>query len=219
MESENDLTNHINKIADKLNENNKHIQSLISNSVNSNELSTLGKNSAVDVNTKIKDANEFLKTTMLSIEKLRNQSDDISKKEIEKMLLSIKDISKKTNLLALNASIEAARAGDAGRGFKVVAEEIKKFSNSSDISVENISTSINAMRNIINETISAIETVSLELNNTVKEITNQSDAMMMALDVMTDENTQNHELLMKLSKENSELTRYLDNILILIKEK
>ena len=66
--------------------------------------------------------------------------------EMNSILDSIRDISNQTNLLSLNASIEAARAGDAGRGFAVVADEIRKLSDSSEKLVEQIAEIVNSIQ-------------------------------------------------------------------------
>ncbi|MCT4585927.1 MAG: methyl-accepting chemotaxis protein [Peptostreptococcaceae bacterium] len=90
-----------------------------------------------------------------SISELKEKSVDI--KEIVQI---IKAITKKTNLLALNASIEAARAGDAGRGFSVVANEIRDLANQSDLFAQNIN--------------DIVEDINLNINNTNNEIINEA---------------------------------------------
>lgn len=58
--------------------------------------------------------------------------------EINKMVSVVRDISSKTDLLALNASIEAARAGQAGRGFAVVAYEVARLAEKTGESIQNV---------------------------------------------------------------------------------
>ena len=73
---------------------------------------------------------------------------------VDELLSLIKDIADSTNLLALNASIEAARAGDAGRGFAVVANEVKKLAHRSIDSVEHINKILMEIKQSIKDTAS-----------------------------------------------------------------
>ncbi len=72
----------------------------------------------------------------------------------------IMEISNQTNLLALNASIEAARAGDAGRGFAIVAEEVRKLAISSSETVEKITTGLSGMDDSIDNIVSRIDKIN-----------------------------------------------------------
>lgn len=88
------------------------------------------------------------------VESLKRAIEDSkSVEKVNSLTDEILNISSQTNLLSLNASIEAARAGDAGRGFAVVAEEISQLANSSREAASNIQTINNMIIKAVNELI------------------------------------------------------------------
>lgn len=120
---------------------------------------------------------ELTKDNANKIEALAKQTT-----EIGSIVSTIDEIANQTNLLALNAAIEAARAGEAGRGFAVVADEVRALASRTSKSTREISTMVTQIQDEVNQatqsiaqSVTSMETVAdeaLKLSSTLDEITN-----------------------------------------------
>lgn len=88
--------------------------------------------------------------------------------QVNLSLAAIVNIAKQTNLLSLNASIEAARAGDAGKGFAVVASEVQKLAEQSGAIVESTSKVLSLITEKAKRTFEVVETGNIAVNNGIE---------------------------------------------------
>ncbi len=113
---------------------------------------------------------------ILSVEKIVNNSaDTVNKlgqrsKEIGSIVEAIASIADQTNLLALNAAIEAARAGEHGRGFAVVADEVRKLAEESQSAAQKIATLINDIQNDTNNAVSSMHDGSIAVREGTQSV-------------------------------------------------
>lgn len=151
---------------------------------NMENISSAINEASISIST-IASATEEMTTTILEISKntayARNISSDATLKmnhantsmallteaanQITSIINTISEISFKTNLLAINATIESTRAGEHGRGFAIVAHEIKELAQQTANSTEEVRTKINEIVNITNKNTQEIFSISTIIND------------------------------------------------------
>lgn len=126
----------------------------------------------------VNDLNDKARATIKATSVITNGIERLEKKSasIEEIMQVITDISEQTDLLSLNASIEAARAGDAGKGFSVVAEEIRKLAAKSMEAVNQIGEVVNSIQEETKETANSARTAEQIISSQEEALVNTIDA-------------------------------------------
>jgi methyl-accepting chemotaxis protein len=133
--------------------------------VSSTDTSEAAKKGGEMVNRTVKDIDAIAATAAESSRIIQTLGD--RSKEIGNIIGVISDIADQTNLLALNAAIEAARAGEHGRGFAVVADEVRKLAEQTTTATKEIEQTIGSIRTEVEKAISAMDNTASKVKSGV----------------------------------------------------
>ncbi|WP_254862541.1 methyl-accepting chemotaxis protein [Halovivax gelatinilyticus] len=168
-----------------------------------------GKEAASDAVTAMNAVDEDADAAVTEIERL--QSKII---EIEEITDSIQQVAKQTNMLALNANIEASRSGEADEGFSAVAEEVKELATDVQDSAAEID-------ELVDEIGDQTDRTADEVRDTRKEVSRNADAVAEAIDALDEiatYATQTHDGTQEISAASEEQAASIENVVELVDE-
>lgn len=174
------------------------------------ELNNVGLKAVTTLRDKSKETYETSEKIFAVVENLTNTTKDIGL-----FVESIENIAEQTNLLALNAAIEAARAGEAGRGFAVVADEVRKLADQSRKSTEEIN---NMMQSIQEESALAISSmesmkkVSQDQNLAVDKTNSSFNDIANAIEYIVTKINDVNTAVIKMQNDKTEVISAIENI-------
>lgn len=171
-----EMAHSIHDVADNANATSQLVQE-------ASDLSAQGQNSVSTTMTSVSELHQSLEAAKSIIHDLSSSS-----QQIEQILDVIGSIAEQTNLLALNAAIEAARAGEAGRGFAVVADEVRSLASKTQSSTGEIHSMISHLQQTAQHAVKAMEQGG-ELSELCRENAQNTEQVLDAMNEKLDEVT------------------------------
>lgn len=138
---------------------------------------------------KMKELSQYISESAEVVNQVENRVDSISS-----VVGTIQGISEQTNLLALNAAIEAARAGEAGRGFAVVADEVRNLAQSTQTATVEIQDMITQLQDSANSAVELMEKSVVEAADGAEMVTNAGEELNGIVEQVSNINDMNFQI-------------------------
>ncbi|MBP5988238.1 MAG: methyl-accepting chemotaxis protein [Azonexus sp.] len=172
---------------------------------------------AVDSGKGVQSATSQINKVARSVEDTAHQIHTLSEhiQKVGNITTVIREVADQTNLLALNAAIEAARAGEQGRGFAVVADEVRKLAERTTLSVQEISTVISTIQSSVSVAVSGMQencTLVAGVVQSAESASNSMEGIRGATEMVRDAITGISEAMREQRSASTELSRNVEAI-------
>jgi methyl-accepting chemotaxis protein len=186
-------------------QNAESISQMAENTTHINELIQQAKQLSKNLSDSSEAGSSEVQKTELVINSVYEKS-----KKMSEVIQVIQQVASQTNLLAMNAAIEAAHAGDAGQGFAVVADEIRKLSETSSAQSKTIGAQLKSIQNAINLVVQATQHGVQDYANLSKEI-RETDTLVQQIKAAMTEQQQGSTQILGALGEMNESTQLVQN--------
>ncbi|MBQ3060303.1 MAG: methyl-accepting chemotaxis protein [Desulfovibrio sp.] len=160
-----------------MNEMNTTVQEVAHNASAASEISQITREKAVHGEEVVDRSLHSIQEVLAVSQSLKNDMNQLQQhvQAINQIMGVISDVADQTNLLALNAAIEAARAGEAGRGFAVVADEVRKLAEKTMTATTEVGSAVTAIQNSARKNVEAVDNAVRQIEQAT-EFANSSRA-------------------------------------------
>lgn len=180
-----------------------------------NQSSTAALNGRLEVDETVQAINRMVSTVNSTSDNVRDLASNA--RSISQVLDVIRAIAEQTNLLALNAAIEAARAGEAGRGFAVVADEVRALAHRTQSSTHEIETMVEKIRQDTEKAVLSMQTTSGQAHATLEKAKGAGHALN-TITASIGEITERNLLIATAAEEQAQVAREVDQSLVSIRD-
>ncbi|WP_339516070.1 methyl-accepting chemotaxis protein [Pseudomonas sp. RL_15y_Pfl2_60] len=205
--------------ATAVNEMSAAVEEVASNASSTSQMTSQSSESAAAGKAQVDETVSAINLVVSNVEATSSevQSLVVMATDISKVLDVIRAIAEQTNLLALNAAIEAARAGEAGRGFAVVADEVRALAHRTQQSTHEIEQMVSSIQTGTSNAVSSMSQTSVQAQKTLELAHNAGKALVDITESLTQINERNF-MIATAAEEQAQVAREVDRNLVSIRD-